>query len=74
MAGAQPPLASADGAKLRAGSEKLKIQGLMRFPGIWEYDSTSFLVAKKHFFFWGKYLVLCNERVPFLGKKFGFVK
>jgi hypothetical protein len=25
-------------------------------------------VAKKQVFFWGKFLVLYNERVPFLGK------
>jgi hypothetical protein len=25
-------------------------------------------LQKKHFFFWGTFLVLCNERVPFLGK------
>jgi hypothetical protein len=54
--------------------------GNMRLPGIWEYDSTSFLVAKKQLFsgenfwfcaakecvFWGKFLFCAM--IDFLGK------
>jgi hypothetical protein len=75
MAGAQPSIASAEGANLRANSAN------MHFPVILGIRFHVFLVAKKAFFwgkfgfcamneclFWRKYLVLCNERVLFLGK------
>jgi hypothetical protein len=65
---------AAEGAKHRAGGpspEKFENSTAnMHFPGIcmsgYKIPRLSWL-QKKQVFFWGKFLVLCNERVPILG-------